>query len=188
MGTLMKLIDTPIHGLKILEPKIFEDSRGRFIKTYNNDFFQANGLNLIIKESYYSISHKDVVRGMHFQSPPYDHVKLVYVPAGRIIDVVLDIRKNSPSYGKYFSIELSSSNGKILIIPKGLAHGFKSLEDNTNVTYMQTTCYAPNHDGGIKYNSFGFNWECVTPKLSDRDLSFQTFDEFQAPFIFGENI
>jgi dTDP-4-dehydrorhamnose 3,5-epimerase/CDP-3, 6-dideoxy-D-glycero-D-glycero-4-hexulose-5-epimerase len=183
----MILIETPIHDLKILEPKIFEDSRGRFIKTYNNNFFQTNGLNLTMKESYYSISNKDVIRGMHFQTPPFDHMKLVYVPAGKIMDVILDIRKNSPTFGQYFICELSSDNGKVLIIPKGLAHGFKSLQDNTNVTYMQTSCYAPNNDGGIRYDSFGFNWECESPKLSDRDQSFPTLKEFDSPFIFGEN-
>ena len=184
---MFKIMDTQIQGLKIIEPRIFEDDRGKFIKTFNNDFFVENGLNIKIKETYYSISHKDVIRGMHFQTPPYEHIKLVYVPAGKIIDVVLDIRKNSPTFGGFFSCELSSDNGKVLIIPKGLAHGFKSLEDNTNVTYMQTSCYAPNNDCGIRYDSFGFDWECVSSKLSDRDKSFPTLKEFDSPFIFGEN-
>lgn len=183
----MKIIDTPIAGLKILEPRIFKDSRGKFIKTFTDEFFKENNLNIEIKETYYSISHKDVIRGMHFQTPPYDHIKIVYVPAGKIIDVVLDIRKNSSTFGQYFSTELSSDNGKVLIIPQGLAHGFKSLEDNTNVTYMQTTVYAPNNDAGIKYNSFGFDWQCDVPKLSERDSSFQLLNEFVSPFVFGEN-
>lgn len=183
----MKIIETNISGLNILEPKIFKDSRGKFIKTFTNDFFIENDLDINIKETYYSISHKNVIRGMHFQTPPYDHIKLVYVPAGKIIDVVLDIRKNSPTFGQYFSCKLSSDNGKVLIIPKGLAHGFKSLQDNTNVTYMQTTCYAPNNDGGIRYDSFGFDWGCESPKLSDRDQSFATLKEFDSPFIFGDN-
>lgn len=183
----MILVDTSIHGLKILEPKIFEDSRGRFIKTYNNDFFETNGLNLTIKESYYSISNKEVIRGMHFQTPPHDHIKIVYVPRGKINDVVLDIRKNSPTYGDYFEIELSGENGKILIIPKGLAHGFKSLEDNTNVTYMQTSCYAQDYDDGIRYDSFGFDWKIPNPQLSNRDLSFLPLESFNSPFVFGNN-
>lgn len=188
MGSHMKIVETPIIGLKILEPKIFKDSRGRFIKTFTDDFFKDHGLDIAIKETYYSLSHKDVIRGMHFQTPPFEHVKLVYVPSGKIIDVVLDIRKNSSTYGKHFSLEVSSDNGKVLIIPKGLAHGFKSLRDNTNVTYMQTTGYAPNNDAGIKFDSFGFNWECEKPKLSDRDCSFELFDTFDSPFIFGENL
>lgn len=180
----MKIIETKISGLKIFEPKIFDDIRGKFIKTYTDNYFNEHDLNIDIKEAYYTISHKDVIRGMHFQVPPEEHIKLVYVPCGSIIDVVLDIRKNSPTYREYFSIELSSSNGKILIIPKGLAHGFKSLEDNTNVTYMQTTCYSPNSDGGIRYDSFGFDWQCNSPKLSDRDKYFLTLDEFKTPFEF----
>lgn len=183
----MKIIETNILGLKILKPRVFEDTRGKFIKTFNNDFFIEFGLDINIKEIYYSISHKDVIRGMHFQTPPFEHIKLVYVPAGKIIDVVLDIRKNSPTYGEFFSTELSSENAEVLIIPKGLAHGFKSLENNTNVTYMQTSCYVPNNDCGIRYDSFEFDWECISPKLSDRDKSFPTLKEFDTPFIFGKN-
>lgn len=184
----MKIIDTPIQDLKILEPKIFEDIRGQFVKTFTDEFFKLQGLNINIKETYYSISHKNVIRGMHFQTPPDEHIKLVYVPQGEIIDVVLDIRKNSPSYGKFFEIKLSAQNKKVLIIPKGLAHGFKSLQDNTNVTYMQTSCYSPNNDKGINYNSFGFDWKCSNPKLSDRDLSFPSLNDFITPFIYTEII
>jgi len=179
----MKIIDTPIDGLQILEPKIFEDSRGKFIKTFTDGFFKENNLTIDIKETYYSLSDKDVIRGMHFQSPPYEYIKLVYVASGRILDVLLDIRKKSPTYGQYFSIELSSQNAKVLIIPKGLAHGFKSLEDNTNVTYMQTTSYEPTHDAGIGYDSFGFDWKCSKPKLSSRDLSFTSLAKFKTPFV-----
>jgi dTDP-4-dehydrorhamnose 3,5-epimerase/CDP-3, 6-dideoxy-D-glycero-D-glycero-4-hexulose-5-epimerase len=184
----MKIIDTDIKDLKILKPKIFEDIRGKFIKTFNNEFFKEYNLDINIQETYYSVSHKDVIRGMHFQTPPYDHIKIVYVPYGSIIDVVLDIRKNSPTYGQYFAIELSAENGKVLIIPKGLAHGFKSLEDNTNVTYMQTTGYFPSYDGGIRYDSFGFDWDCDNPQQSNRDQTFPILSEFDSPFKFGENL
>ena len=183
----MELVKTNIEGLLILEPNIFKDNRGKFIKTFTDDFFKENNLDINIKETYYSISNKDVIRGMHFQTPPYDHMKLVYVPYGNIIDVVLDIRKDSVTYGEYFSTELSDKNGKILIIPKGLAHGFKSLDENTNVTYMQTSCYAPNNDGGVRYNSFGFDWNCEKPKFSDRDMMFPTLEEFNTPFLNQSN-
>jgi len=178
----MKINDTFIKGLKIIEPNIFQDSRGMFIKTFNDGFFQENGLVIDIKETYYSISHQDVIRGMHFQIPPHDHIKLIYVPYGSILDVVLDLRKKSPTYGSYFSVEISSHNGKVLIVPKGLAHGFKSLEDNTNVVYMQTTGYSQEHDCGIKYNSFNFDWKCTDPKMSERDNAFAPFDAFESPF------
>lgn len=178
----MKIVDTKIQGLKVLEPRIFEDIRGKFIKTFTKDFFQENGFDISIKETYFSISHRDVIRGMHFQTPPYDHIKLVYVPYGSILDVVVDLRKNSPTYGNHFSIKLSSENGKVLIISKGLAHGFKSLQDDTNVTYMQTTGYVPNNDDGIRYDSFGFEWNCISPKISERDLSFKNLEDFNSPF------
>lgn len=182
----MNIIDTDICGLKILEPKVFEDTRGKFVKTFNDDVFKLNGLNVDIKEAYYSISQKNAIRGMHFQIPPFDHTKLVYVPCGKILDVVLDIRKKSPTYGSFFSIELSEKNAKILVVPKGLAHGFMSLKDNTNVTYMQTTCYMPTNDYGIRYDSFGFEWGDKNFKLSNRDLMFPVFKEFDSPFIFEE--
>ncbi len=183
MGNIVKIINTEIEGLRILEPRIFKDTRGKFIKTFTDLFFKENGLDIEIKETYYSISHKNVIRGMHFQTPPYEHIKLVYVPYGKIIDVVLDIRKNSPTYGESFSLEISSENGRVLIIPKGLAHGFKSLEDNTNVTYMQTTAYALNNDAGIRFDSFGFDWKLENPELSQRDISFLTLEEFKTPFV-----
>ena len=178
----MQIIDTKIEGLKILKPRIFEDSRGKFVKTFTDDFFKENNLNIEIKETYYSISKKDVIRGMHFQTPPEDHEKLVYVPRGSILDVVLDIRKNSPTYGKHVSQNLNADNGYMFYIPKGCAHGFLSLEDDTNVTYMQTTMYAPNNDGGINCHSFGFDWGIKNPIVSERDLSFDTFSEFITPF------
>lgn len=187
MGSILKLLDTKINGLKILEPRVFEDRRGKFIKTFNDAFFAEHGFNIQINESYYSISHKGVLRGMHFQAPPHDHLKIVYVPYGKIIDVVLDIRKNSPTYGESFEIELSSDNAKVLIIPKGLAHGFIALEDNTNVTYMQTSGYVPDCDAGIKYDSFGYDWGLTKTEISDRDLEFVTFEKFESPFIYGEN-
>jgi len=184
----MKIIEMSIKGLQILEPNVFKDNRGTFVKIFTDDFFKTYGLNLSIKESYYSISHRNVIRGMHFQIPPYDHVKLVYVPFGKILDVVLDLRKESPTYGKYSSIEISSDNGKVLVIPKGLAHGFKSLEDNTNVTYLQTTCYHQEYDFGIKYDSFNFDWNCIDPKISERDKNFIPFDTFHSPFIYESTI
>jgi dTDP-4-dehydrorhamnose 3,5-epimerase/CDP-3, 6-dideoxy-D-glycero-D-glycero-4-hexulose-5-epimerase len=182
----MKVLNTEISGLKIIEPNIFEDNRGKFVKTFNDSFFREIGIDIDIKESYYSISQKDVIRGMHFQIPPYEHTKIVYVPYGRVLDTVLDIRKGSPTYGSVFSIELSSQNGKFLVIPAGLAHGFKSLEDNTNVTYLQTTVYSPEYDFGIKYDSFGFNWKCENKNISQRDLSFPLFKDFNSPFVFEE--
>lgn len=178
----MKIEETKFDGLFLIKPKIFTDIRGKFIKTFHEGFFKEFGLEMDIKECFYSISEKDVIRGMHFQIPPYDHEKLVYVTYGKIIDVCLDLRRNLETYGKYYSIEISDKNGYFLYIPKGIAHGFLSLEDNTTVTYLQTSVYKKEYDKGIHYNSFGFNWNCEKPILSDRDLQFPKLKDYNSPF------
>jgi dTDP-4-dehydrorhamnose 3,5-epimerase len=179
----MELIETGFSGLYVIQHKVFKDERGLFVKTYNRTIFKSLGLELNIQERYYSISNKNVIRGMHFQTPPEDHVKLVTVISGKILDVVLDIRKNSETFGKYYTIEIDSSEGKTIYIPQGFAHGFLALEDNTTVEYNQTTGYAPRNDAGIKYNSFRFDWPIERPVVSVRDLSFETFENFMTPFI-----
>ena len=178
----MEFVKTEIEGLYLIKPNIFEDNRGKFIKTFHLDTLEAHGLKGDFKEGFYSISQKDVLRGMHFQTPPHDHEKLVYVANGAILDVLLDIRKDSPTYGKHVSQELSAKNGYIFYVPKGCAHGFLSLEENTNVTYMQTTVYADGHDGGINYNSFGFDWNIDNPIISGKDEELVNFNDFNTPF------
>ena len=178
----MKIKKTVIHDVYILETKLFDDKRGKFVKIFNFDSFKKFGLKTDFVESYYSISQKNVIRGMHFQVQPVEHDKLVYVSNGKIIDVVLDIRKNSGTFGKYINIELSADNGYCVYIPVGCAHGFISLEDNTIVTYMQTSVYNSECDKGIKYNSFGFNWNCENPILSERDKNFPNLKDFKSPF------
>lgn len=181
----MQIENTNIFGLKIINAKILNDNRGSFIKTFNNEIFASHGLNIDIKETYYSVSHKNVIRGMHFQIPPHDHIKLVFVPAGSIHDVVLDLRNGSPTYGETFSCELSAKNAKVILVPSGLAHGFKSLEDNTITMYMQNSGYSPKYDCGIRYDSFNFEFDCETPIISERDLSFNNFNDFKTPFEFN---
>lgn len=178
----MKIIETPIEGLYILETINFQDIRGGFQKLYNFDFFKENNLDTDFKEFYYSVSQKDVIRGMHFQLPPFDHTKLVYVSKGKIKDVVLDIRKDSKTYGKYFSVELDDNKAQYLYIPKGLAHGFVSLEDGSIVNYAQTSCYSKEHDCGILYSSFGFDWGIENPIISGRDRTFEKLENFKSPF------
>ena len=178
----MEIIDTSIKGLLLIKNKVFADRRGGFLKIFNEDFFMDNHLSTDFRECYFSVSHKDVIRGMHFQTPPAEHNKVVYVSNGSIIDVVVDIRTNSKSYGQYCSFELSDSSGAFLYIPIGCAHGFISLEDNTIVNYMQTSVYNAACDGGIRYDSFGFDWGVVAPIISDRDASFPPFSNFKSPF------
>lgn len=178
----MEIIQTPFEGLYILQTVNHQDHRGGFQKLFNIDIFKAHDLETDFKEMYYSVNHKDVLRGMHFQTPPHDHEKLVYVSNGRIKDVVVDIRTSSPTYGKYFVVELDNKSGRFLYIPKGFAHGFLSLEDNTIVNYAQTTGYNQEHDCGIDALSIGYDWGVNNPIRSGRDVTFPNLSEFVSPF------
>lgn len=180
----MEILKTDLDGLIVLQSNVFRDDRGLFIKTYHKKIFEENGLEIDFRESFFSISKKNVIRGMHFQLPPDDHVKLVYCAYGKVLDVVVDIRNNSPTYGKFFFVELTEDNGNILYIPKGFAHGFKSLTDNSVVVYMTTKEYSPENDTGIRWDSFGFNWQVDNPILSERDKKFLPLSEFRSPFVY----
>lgn len=179
----MKLIHTQLNGLLIIVSTVFEDSRGRFIKTFHHSSFKNLGLRTDFKERYYSVSKKNVIRGMHFQTPPKDHTKLVNVVKGSILDIVLDIRLHSETYGEFVNIKLGDSSGKLLYIPAGFAHGFKSLENNTIVEYMQTNEHSKENDCGIHYNSFGYNWNVDNPIITERDHSFESFTTYKSPFL-----
>jgi len=178
----MEIEETYIKGLKIIRLTRFSDKRGSFLKVFNFEFFRDNYLSTDFKENYFSISVKNVIRGMHFQIPPYEHVKLVYLSQGRIFDVVLDLRKDSTTFGQYYSIIISSDNPVMIYIPVGCAHGFLSLEDSSIVSYLQTSSYNKESDAGIRWDSFGMNWNVKNPIVSERDKSFQRFDDFQSPF------
>jgi dTDP-4-dehydrorhamnose 3,5-epimerase len=178
----MEIIETKLNGVYIIDNLQFEDNRGVFCKTYHEDFFVKNELCSNFKESYYSTSQANVIRGMHFQSPPYDHEKLVYVPNGEILDVVLDLRKKSKTFGEHISVNLSEENRRSIYIPKGLAHGFKSLKDNTITVYNVATVYNSDYDTGIRWDSFGMDWKVENPIISKRDQKFIEFNEFESPF------
>jgi len=180
----MAITETELKGVFLIEPDIFSDDRGLFIKPYNEDLFRSQGIQMEIKESFYSVSMKNVIRGMHFQLPPFDYEKMVYVTDGRIKDVLLDLRKGSPSYTQFFSIELSAENARQIYMPKGIAHGFVSLSDKATVTYLQSVVHRPDYDAGIKWNSFGMEWNIDHPVLSERDQAFPVLGEFDSPFQF----
>ena len=178
----MEIEITSLPDLLLLKNSIFQDNRGCFYKAFNRELFAKNELDADFKESYYSVSHKNVIRGMHFQTPPFDHTKLVYVNQGTILDVILDLRKTSPTYGHSASFDLNAQNGQALYIPKGMAHGFCAKEDNTIVNYLQTSVYSKDNDSGILFNSFNFDWQIDHPIVSERDLSFISFQQFKSPF------
>jgi len=177
----MKLLETELEGVYIIENFVFFDERGGFVKTFNDQLFKSYDINFEPKEIYYSISKKNVIRGMHFQTPPFEHAKIIYLTSGKILDVILDIRKNSKTYGKTMSVELEAHKNSIYI-PIGFAHGFKSLCDKTIVVYNQTSCYSKKHDDGILWSSFGFDWEIKSPILTQRDKQFIPFNKFNSPF------
>jgi dTDP-4-dehydrorhamnose 3,5-epimerase/CDP-3, 6-dideoxy-D-glycero-D-glycero-4-hexulose-5-epimerase len=160
---------------------VSHDIRGTFVKTFHEEEFRNAGLQTEFKESYYSLSKKNVIRGMHFQTPPSAHDKLVYVTYGSILDVVLDIRKDSATYGKSISVQLNALNDSIYI-PKGCAHGFLTLSDEALVVYNVSSVYNPSADRGLLWNSFDFDWEITDPIISDRDSAFESFTAFNSPF------
>lgn len=181
-GASMKVTPTGLQGVYVIEQVVFNEKRGAFVKTFQRSFFTAHGLGCDFCENYYTKSHEGVIRGMHYQEPPHDHAKLVTVIQGTIVDVILDIRRDSPTYGQHVQIELSRENRRSIYIAKGLAHGFGTLSDSAIAYYMVTAEYAPDHDEGIRYDSFGYRWPITTPIVSDRDLSFVPFDQFNSPF------
>lgn len=171
----MKIVKTEFQDIFVLEYASYKDNRGEFVKTIHEETFVESGLEWKFSESFYSVSDKNVIRGMHFQKPPAEHAKLVYVITGAIIDVVLDIRQNSLTFGQTFSVELSAENRKGIYIGKGFAHGFLALEKDTTVEYHTTTSQDKEAEGGIRFDSFGFNWPVENPILSIRDMAFEGF-------------
>ncbi|GAA4459231.1 dTDP-4-dehydrorhamnose 3,5-epimerase family protein [Rurimicrobium arvi] len=167
---------------KLLDMPCFSDNRGRFVKTFNDTAFQDQGINFRLKESYFSVSAKDVIRGMHFHLPPHDHDKVVFCPYGAILDVIVDLRSASPEYGKTYSQVLSAENNRAFFIPRGFAHGFKSLEEGSVTYYLVSGEYVASADEGIAFDSIGFDWACENPVLSDRDRNFLPFAAFRSPF------
>lgn len=172
---------TPIMGCYLLAPHVRDDSRGSFIKSYHSSYYELNDMPFQPAEEFYTKSVKDVIRGMHFQMPPHDHEKTVTCLKGSILDVVLDMRKESPTFGQYAHFELSESNHLILYMPKGIAHGYLCLEDSL-VLYNTTTVFNEASDYGIHWNSFGFSWPVDNPIVSDKDQSLPKFNAFDNPF------
>lgn len=184
----MTIIEEPIRGLKLLKPTVYGDHRGYFYESYNKEQFQKLGIEADFVQDNQSFSMKGVLRGLHFQKPPHAQGKLVRVVQGRVLDVVVDIRKNSPSYGKSYAVELSAENQLQLWIPKGFAHGFETLEDNTLFLYKCTDLYHPETEGSIRYNDpdLAIQWISDEPKLSEKDSIAPHFSTLLSPFNYAE--
>ena len=174
--------ETIIPGCFEIIPKIFHDYRGSFVKVFNESFFKEHGLNVDFKEEYYSVSYKNVLRGLHFQIPPFDHEKIVYCVLGEVMDVAVDLRVDSITYGKHVEIILSNKDGKIVYLPRGIAHGFYVLSDFAIMVYKTSAIYSPNYDSGILWNSVPIDWPNNEPIISIRDSNFESFKNFISPF------
>jgi len=172
----------PLSGCYRIEIPYFLDARGDFLKIFDIDLIRQVAPDFEVAEAYCTTSDKEVVRGMHFQRPPHDHVKVVSLTSGAALDVLVDLRAGE-DFGKTCSVELSlSETGTLLVIDRGVGHGFLSRTENCRLNYLVSTRYAPDHDDGILWSSIDFSWPVKTPILSDRDQNHPRIGEMQ-PFL-----
>lgn len=168
----MEFIETALSGAFVLKPVIHRDARGFFVETFSNKMFADNGIEVQFVQDNYSFSRqRGVLRGLHFQYPPHAQAKLVMAISGAIYDVIVDLRKDSPTVHQWISVELDSSDLRMLYVPRGFAHGFCTLQDNTRVLYKVDSLYAPQADGGIRWDDadLAIEWPVASPILSEKD-------------------
>lgn len=181
----MEIIKTDLNGLLLIKPDVFEDNRGFFLESYSKKKFEDAGINCAFVQDNHSRSEQQgVIRGLHFQLPPYTQSKLIRVTRGAIYDVVVDLRKKSPTYGQWRGFELTEKNYLMLFVPQGFAHGFCTLCSGVEVQYKVDNLYAPNFDSGIRWNdpSLSIDWPSKDPILSKKDAILPHFNEIQSPF------
>ena len=159
----MNIIKTPIEGLLVIEPQVFKDARGYFVETYNEQRYREAGIEAQFVQDNQSCSSYGVVRGLHFQRPPYSQAKLVCCTVGRVLDVAVDLRKGSPTFGKWYSVELSEDNKRQFFIPRGFAHGFLVLSDEAEFCYKCDDIYHPGDEGGLMWDDpeIGIEWPAL---------------------------
>ena len=180
----MEIVVTKIPDLYIIKPRVFEDHRGYFFESYNKQEFIKLGIDKNFVQDNESMSDKDVLRGLHFQKPPFDQGKLVRVMQGAVLDVAVDLRKNSPTYGRWESVKLTQENKWMYWIPPGFAHGFVSLHDNTVFFYKCTNIYNAESEGSILWNdpTLNIDWNIENPVLTEKDMKSPLFKDFITPF------
>ena len=173
-----------IEGLLVIKPDVFEDQRGYFFESYNREKFRQMGIDICFLQDNESKSGKNVLRGMHFQVPPYEQGKLVRVITGAVLDVAVDLRKDSPTFGKWSSVVLTGKNKWMYWIPSGFAHGFLTMEDETIFFYKCTQVYNKDSERGIAWNDpdLGIDWGITNPILSEKDKAAAGFRKFATPF------
>jgi dTDP-4-dehydrorhamnose 3,5-epimerase len=185
----MEVIKTKIDGVLIIEPKVFGDARGYFFESFNaREFAEKTGMDITFVQDNESRSKYGVLRGLHFQLPPYTQSKLVRVVKGRVLDVAVDLRKGSPTYGQHVSCELTEDNHRQFFVPKGFAHGFCVLSEDAIFQYKCDNFYAPQADGGISIldASLGIDWGIEMDKalLSEKDTKHPSLKDFDSPFVY----
>lgn len=190
---MISVIKTDIEGVLIIEPKVFGDARGYFLESFNaKEFAEKTGLNINFVQDNESMSSYGVMRGLHFQFPPFTQSKLVRCVKGAVLDVAVDIRKGSPTYGKHVAVELTEDNHRQFFVPRGFAHGFAVLSDVAVFQYKCDNFYAPQADGGISIldDSLGIDWKIPTDKalLSDKDTKHSLLKDFDTPFDINVNL
>jgi dTDP-4-dehydrorhamnose 3,5-epimerase len=180
----MNITQSELSGLLVIDPKVFGDDRGYFFESYNAEIFKAAGLEIDFMQDNESRSGKGVLRGLHFQEPPFEQGKLVRVARGAVMDVSVDIRKDSPTYGKWAAFELSEQNKRMLWIPPGFAHGFVTLEDDTIFIYKCTKVYNKESENSIRWDDpdLGIDWAVENPIISDKDKVAPLFKELKSQF------
>jgi dTDP-4-dehydrorhamnose 3,5-epimerase len=179
---MLQLNETALPGVYALKLPRFTDQRGSFVKLVHEDMFKAAGLRVDFAEQFVTVSKSNVVRGMHFQLPPHDHVKLVSCVYGRILDVVLDLRRGLPSFGHCISLSLDADAGSAVYIPPGCAHGFLAQSPEAVTHYNVTSMHVPAYDAGVHWRSIGFEWPVDDPVISARDQALPAFASFNSPF------
>ena len=184
----MEIIKTDIEGVVIIEPKVFGDERGYFFESFSQRDFNKLGINNIFVQDNESKSCYGVLRGLHFQTPPYAQAKLVRCVKGKVLDVAVDIRKGSPTYGKHIATELTEQNHRMLFIPQGFAHGFSVLSETAVFQYKCDNYYAPQSEGALMWNDKDLNINWLIPEdkvvLSEKDKHHPLFKDFKSPFHF----
>lgn len=182
----MNVIPTALEGVYIIKPRIFNDARGYFFESYNKKEFEEKVGKVDFVQDNESKSSRGVMRGLHFQRPPYTQAKLVRCVRGRVLDVAVDIRKGSPTYGQHVAVELTDDNHVQFFIPRGFAHGFAVLSDEAVFQYKCDNYYAPEADGGISIldETLGIDWRIAKEEavLSDKDKNHPMLDDFDSPF------
>jgi dTDP-4-dehydrorhamnose 3,5-epimerase len=179
---MIQIRPTILSGCLELIPEVKPDTRGRFFKTFHTEIFAKYNLDTNFLEEYFSWSVAGVIRGMHFQTPPHQHTKIVSCLVGSVLDVIVDLRQGSPTFKQTATFTLSAEKANMLYIPQGFAHGFAVLEGEALMHYKVSSVYAPSSDAGIRWDSLGIDWGISNPVMSERDRNFEDLENYQSPF------